>query len=161
MKLVSSASFTIRVNGDHRGYFPWNERYQGRRPSLTLFVHFGYGNSHSDVFGLKPSMDKSTSYLGDVVRHNRLEILKILLFKLGSLPVKYLGVPQISTKLFHNDCLGLIDKVRKRIMDWKNKWLSFAGRLQLINFVLSSNSVYWGFNASAVNFSCQGELKIT
>ncbi|KAJ9535522.1 hypothetical protein OSB04_un001343 [Centaurea solstitialis] len=95
------------------------------------------------VSGLKPSMEKSTCFLGNVVGINRKEILEVLPFKLGTLPVRYLGVPLISTKLFHRDCLVLIDKVKKRVLDWKNKWLSFAGRLQLINSVLSSISVYW------------------
>ncbi|KAJ9553884.1 LOW QUALITY PROTEIN: hypothetical protein OSB04_017929 [Centaurea solstitialis] len=89
------------------------------------------------VSGLKPSLEKSTCFLGN-------EILEILPFKLGSLPVRYLDVPLISTKLFHKDCLVLIDKVRKRVLDWKNKWLSFAGRLQLINSVLASiRSFLW------------------
>ncbi|KAJ9535397.1 hypothetical protein OSB04_un001487 [Centaurea solstitialis] len=129
MKCISSASFTVRVNGEHHDFFPAK-----RGDALMEF---------SASSGLKPSMMKSTSFLGNVVGVNREEILKILPFKLGTLPVRYLGVPLISTKLFHNDCLGLIDKVKRRIMDWKNKWLSFAGRLQLINSVLSSISVYW------------------
>ena len=43
----------------------------------------------SGVSGLKPSPGKSTSYLGDVLGHNRKEILKLLPFKLGVLPVRY------------------------------------------------------------------------
>ena len=49
----------------------------------------------------------------------------------------------MSTKLFHKDCERLIDKIKVRVLDWKNKSLSFAGRLQLINSVLSSIFVYW------------------
>ncbi|XP_023746183.1 uncharacterized protein LOC111894340 [Lactuca sativa] len=57
--------------------------------------------------------------------------------------MKYLGIPLISTKLFNRDCKGLIDKVKKRVNDWKNKSLSYAGRLQLISVVLASLPVYW------------------
>ncbi|GJT67199.1 putative reverse transcriptase domain, reverse transcriptase zinc-binding domain protein [Tanacetum coccineum] len=41
------------------------------------------------------------------------------------------------------DCKKLIDHIRSRINDWKNKSLSAAGRLQLIRSVLSSMHVYW------------------
>ncbi|GJY87332.1 RNA-directed DNA polymerase, eukaryota, reverse transcriptase zinc-binding domain protein [Tanacetum coccineum] len=37
----------------------------------------------------------------------------------------------------------LIDNVKKRIFDWKNKYLSYAGKLQLIASVMSSLNVYW------------------
>nr|GEU35244.1 hypothetical protein [Tanacetum cinerariifolium] len=43
-----------------------------------------------------------------------------------------------STVFFGNDCHVLIDKAWKRILDWKNKSLSFAGRLQLIRMIASS-----------------------
>ncbi|GJW77555.1 hypothetical protein Tco_0139237 [Tanacetum coccineum] len=41
------------------------------------------------------------------------------------------------------DCKALVDQAKNRIGDWKNKSLSFMGRLQLCNFVLSSMQVYW------------------
>ncbi|GJW72836.1 hypothetical protein Tco_0132206 [Tanacetum coccineum] len=59
------------------------------------------------------------------------------------LPVKYLGVPLISSRLLNKDCKILVEKARNRIGDWKNKSLSFAGRLQLCKSVISSMQVYW------------------
>nr|GEU98166.1 reverse transcriptase domain-containing protein [Tanacetum cinerariifolium] len=41
------------------------------------------------------------------------------------------------------DCNELIEKVQRRVNDWKNKSLSTAGRLQLIQSVVSSLHVYW------------------
>ncbi|GKC86271.1 hypothetical protein Tco_1141988 [Tanacetum coccineum] len=61
----------------------------------------------------------------------------------GRLPVKYLGVPLISSRLIYRDCKELIEKVQHRVQDWKNKFLSAAGRLQLIQSVISSLHVYW------------------
>ncbi|GJR83053.1 MACPF domain-containing protein CAD1 [Tanacetum coccineum] len=49
----------------------------------------------------------------------------------GELPVKYLGVPLISSRLLNRDCKVLVEKAKNRIGDWKNKSLSFARRLQL------------------------------
>ena len=69
--------------------------------------------------------------------------LKILPFKLGKLPMKYLGVPLITKKIGYKECKQLVDKVKSRIDDWRNKYLSYAGRLQLIASVLASLNVYW------------------
>nr|GEY63836.1 hypothetical protein [Tanacetum cinerariifolium] len=41
------------------------------------------------------------------------------------------------------DCKELIEKVKARVQDWKNKSLSFAGRIQLIKSVIGSMHIYW------------------
>lgn len=100
------------------------------------------------------------------------DILQQILFEEGSLPIKYLGVPLISSGLLHRDCKILIERVKNRIGDWKNKSLSFAGRLQLVISVLSSMHVYMSsvfiLPLSITNnlekllrdfLWCQGELK--
>ncbi|GJU04919.1 hypothetical protein Tco_1121349 [Tanacetum coccineum] len=43
----------------------------------------------------------------------------------------------------YRDCAELMERVKRRICDWKNKFLSFAGRAQLVRSVLSSMHVYW------------------
>ncbi|KAM0004605.1 putative reverse transcriptase zinc-binding domain-containing protein [Helianthus debilis subsp. tardiflorus] len=64
-------------------------------------------------------------------------------FQEGTLSVRYLGVPLISSRLVYNDCRVLIERMEKKIVNWVSKALSFAGRLQLINSVLSSMHIYW------------------
>ncbi|XP_071697482.1 uncharacterized protein [Rutidosis leptorrhynchoides] len=93
--------------------------------------------------GLVPSMPKSTTYFSNVSNALKSHILAMLPFEEGSLPVKYLGVPLVSTQLHYRDCKELVDVVSSRINNWKNKFMSFAGRLQLINSVLSSTQIYW------------------
>ncbi|GJT39899.1 hypothetical protein Tco_0939764 [Tanacetum coccineum] len=90
---------------------------------LFLFAH---GNVHSatvimealDEFrqasGLIPSLPKGTAYFCNVLNYVKLAILH-----------------------------ELIEKVKNRISDWKNKSLSAAGRLQLVQSVLASMHVYW------------------
>ncbi|GKB44569.1 hypothetical protein Tco_0889511 [Tanacetum coccineum] len=95
------------------------------------------------VFGLLPSMPKSTVFFGNVKDAAKSRILKVMRLTIGTLPVRYLGVPLISNRLFSKDCQLLIDKVRRRIMDWKNKTLSFASRLQLISSIIGSMQIYW------------------
>nr|GEX94858.1 hypothetical protein [Tanacetum cinerariifolium] len=62
-----------------------------------------------NVSGLTPSLPKSTAYFGNVLNHTKLSILQILLFDEGRLPVKYLGVPLVSSWLVFSDCEGLIE----------------------------------------------------
>ncbi|GJR77101.1 hypothetical protein Tco_0089466 [Tanacetum coccineum] len=95
------------------------------------------------VSGLSPSLPKSTVYFCNFLNHIKLAILQVLPFEEGRLPVKYLGVPLVPSRLVYNDCKELIEKVEGRINDWKNKSLSIAGRLQLVQSVIASMHVYW------------------
>ncbi|KAL8134215.1 hypothetical protein AgCh_009316 [Apium graveolens] len=94
--------------------------------------------------GLWPNNSKINIFFGNVPRDNKLLIHNILEFNVGTLPVRYFGVPLISSRLWINDCKPLIQKVRDKIDAWQNKWLNYAGRLQLATFILMSLQVYWG-----------------
>jgi hypothetical protein len=61
----------------------------------------------------------------------------------GKLPIRYLGVPLISSWLCAVDCDTLLEKITARINSWLSRNLSFAERLQLISSVLYSVQVYW------------------
>jgi hypothetical protein len=63
--------------------------------------------------------------------------------KEGKLPVRYLGVPLISSRLSYADCRGLLERITRRIDSWLCRNLSYAGRLQLLSSVLYSLQVYW------------------
>nr|KAJ0212804.1 hypothetical protein LSAT_V11C400156830 [Lactuca sativa] len=41
------------------------------------------------------------------------------------------------------DCKNLVERVKLKVNNWKNKTLSYAGRFQLISSVLASLPVYW------------------
>ncbi|GJR36050.1 RNA-directed DNA polymerase, eukaryota, reverse transcriptase zinc-binding domain protein [Tanacetum coccineum] len=99
----------------------------------------------SKVSGLHSNLGKSTIFCGSMDNISITSILNILLFKRGKLLVGYLEVPIVSKKLGVKDCKGLIDKVKTRVHDWKNKSLSYAGRAQLIASVLDFIQVYWAF----------------
>lgn len=93
--------------------------------------------------GLSPSPSKSQIFFSGCERTLREEIIQIVNFKEGFLPVRYLGVPLISTKLKSSDCAQLVERITKRIKSWTNKCLTYAGRAQLIQSVLFSLQVYW------------------
>lgn len=61
--------------------------------------------------------------------------MRILGFKERVLPVKYLGLPLISTKLRNEHYEDLISRITVRVSRWAVKTLSYAGIIQLVNSV--------------------------
>nr|GEU99311.1 zinc finger, CCHC-type [Tanacetum cinerariifolium] len=53
----------------------------------------------NSIFGLKPSMEKSLVFFGNVPDPIKAYIFEIMPFSIGSFPIKYLGVPFISSRL--------------------------------------------------------------
>lgn len=64
-------------------------------------------------------------------------------FSLGSLPVRYLGLPLLTKRMTRADYESLLEKIRSRIMSSTARFLSYAGRLQLIGSVLASITNFW------------------
>ncbi|XP_038997432.1 uncharacterized protein LOC120122379 [Hibiscus syriacus] len=93
--------------------------------------------------GLKLNASKCQIYVTGIPAEQISFIREFTGFNLGTLPVRYLGVPLVTRKLVVNDCQALIDKLREKLSLWANKHLSFARRLQLIRSVLLSISNYW------------------
>ncbi|GKB24098.1 putative reverse transcriptase domain, reverse transcriptase zinc-binding domain protein [Tanacetum coccineum] len=151
MACVTSASFSIYINGNFHGYFKGKRGLRQGDPLLpylftlvmeilTLIlqrrVHDLFIFGHGDL-------ESARVIMASLDEFKKMAILNILPFAKGELPVNYLGVPLISSRLLNRDCKVLVEKARNRIGDWKNKSLSFAGRLQLCKSVISSMQVYW------------------
>nr|GEX07089.1 RNA-directed DNA polymerase, eukaryota, reverse transcriptase zinc-binding domain protein [Tanacetum cinerariifolium] len=100
-------------------------------------------NEFSSVSGLLPNLNKSTIFFGSIDEGLKRELLQILPLRMGSLLMRYLGVPLIEKKLGVKNCKCIMDNVEKRINNYRNKLLSYAGRIQLIASVLSSLHQYW------------------
>lgn len=120
--------------------------------NLMMFCHGDLKNveiikdtieEFSKYLSLHPIMGKSTIFLGIIGEQSRAEILNINPFKIGELPMRYLGVPLLAKCLSVTDYQLLIEKVKGKVNDWKNRSLSYAGRIQLIAFVLSVMQIYW------------------
>lgn len=72
---------------------------------LTSVIHIQDALTEFQALsGLAPSPGKSSIFFSGVSFNSRLAILNVLGFQEGTLPVRYLGVPLISTKLKASDC---------------------------------------------------------
>nr|GEV54699.1 RNA-directed DNA polymerase, eukaryota, reverse transcriptase zinc-binding domain protein [Tanacetum cinerariifolium] len=81
------------------------------------------------ISGLNLNMGKTTVFFRNLKYQVKRDILSILPFKVGSFPVTYLGVPFISKQIGINDCKRLLNKVKDKVLNWKNKMLTYAGGL--------------------------------
>lgn len=92
--------------------------------------------------GLHISKEKSVLFLsGSCIQ--RALIFQSLGFKEGQFPIRYLGVPLLDRRLQYSDCSKLLDTLKSKITGWRNRLLSFAGRMELIKFVLYSSGTDW------------------
>lgn len=95
------------------------------------------------VSGLKTNLQKSEIYFFCVEQNVKSRIMKIMGFKEGTLPVKYLALPLISSRMKKEYCQEHISKITSRIQSWNVKTVPYGGRLQVVISVLSSMQVYW------------------
>lgn len=93
--------------------------------------------------GLKICMEKSTLFMAGINTQRQEEILYQFPFESGKLPVRYLGLPSLTKNMTISDYLPLIEKIRKQISSWTNRFLSYAGRLHLIKSVITSLTNFW------------------
>ncbi|KAL2246368.1 UNVERIFIED_CONTAM: hypothetical protein Sindi_2905000, partial [Sesamum indicum] len=93
--------------------------------------------------GLRLNVQKSHLIISRSAQGLREEMLEALGFQEGLLPLRYLGLPLLSSRLTIADCQPLLVKIDKCIAGWEGMTLSYAGRVQIIKSVLMSLSFYW------------------
>lgn len=77
------------------------------------------------------------------MNQNESNDLASLGFTLGSLPIRYLGLPLMHRKLRITDYRPLLDKLNACFTAWSTKALSYAGRKQLMSSVIYGSINFW------------------
>ncbi|XP_039037529.1 uncharacterized protein LOC120174872 [Hibiscus syriacus] len=106
---------------------------------LLLFCH----GSLDSVVGVVSFLDKfyeisglrlnatKTGFFTCGISEDKVELIQRATgFRIGQLPVRYLGVPLVTRKLTSKDCSALLVKIKDKIDKWSNRKLSYGGRLQ-------------------------------
>ncbi|GLT50497.1 hypothetical protein SLA2020_239800 [Shorea laevis] len=95
------------------------------------------------ISGLRVNYKKSELFCCGLPAADVQQLVNRFGFKLGVLPVRYLGVLLITGKLTYKDLQPLIAKITDRMSSWSAKHLSFVGRLQLISSVIQGMTTFW------------------
>jgi mannosylglycoprotein endo-beta-mannosidase len=93
--------------------------------------------------GLVTNTEKSAVYPIRCEGLDLQHIMEAFQCPVGSFPCKYLGLPLHARAIRRVDIQPLIDKMGGKLAAWKGRLLNKAGRLRLVNSVLSSLPTYF------------------
>ena len=118
----------------------------------TFFIQRSWAAAHtlstmmdifSDFSGLQLNRAKS-SFIGFELSQEELAgCSRILATPIGTLPIRYLGVPLVDRRLRIQDWHPVIEKVETRLAGWRARLLSRGGRLVLLKAVLAAIPTYF------------------
>ncbi|XP_074306573.1 uncharacterized protein LOC141641826 [Silene latifolia] len=89
---------------------------------------------------------KSNLYFGGVASQVKALIINTTGYVEGAFPVRYLGIPLFSSRLTQTHFQPLLDKIKDRISHWANHFLSYSGKIALINSIIFGLQNFWGMS---------------
>lgn len=95
-----------------------------------------------NLSGLKINYDKCELVPINLGEAKSKILSQIFCCKIGSFPLKYLGVPLHYLKLRREDLQPIIDKIIKRICGWRGRLLSYEAKLVLLQTCIASIPTY-------------------
>lgn len=145
-KAWSQWLFSLPINADPSNKFPIIQHADDtililKASQRELYCLKGLVQSFSDSTGLRVNYTKSQMVPLNLHQEQALNLANTFGCQLGSLPFTYLGLPLGTTKPRVEDYMPLMDKTEKRLTS-TSSFLTQAGRLQLVNSVLSSLPTY-------------------
>lgn len=110
--------------------------------ALDLVITMDIIRIFGEAAGLKVNMAKSSIFPIHCTAENLDTIHNLLPCVVANFPCKYLGVPLSLKKLGRQHFQPFIDKIADRLPCWKADLLTRAGRLIIVQTVLSSMNIY-------------------
>lgn len=96
-----------------------------------------------EISGLAISPQKSCLFSAGLTSAETSDLVASSGIPQGFLPMSYLGLPLNTKKLSLINCDPLLQKIKSKLSSWTTKYLSFAGRLQLLSSVISGIINFW------------------
>ncbi|XP_058783399.1 uncharacterized protein LOC131658081 [Vicia villosa] len=97
----------------------------------------------SESTGLEVNPYKCNMFCSGMDEETMRKIISLSGFSVGSLPVRYLGIPLTCKKPSIAQYLPLIERIVGKIRHWTTKLLSTTGRIQLVKSVTTAVAQYW------------------
>ena len=132
----SAAKIRVSLYADDAAVF-LNPVKEDVKMALQILEVFGQAS------GLQVNLEKSAVYPIRCENLNMEEFLQPLGCQVSSFPCKYLGLPLSERRLKRVDIQPLFDKVAAKLPAWKGKLINRAGRLKLVNAVLTAVPIYF------------------
>ncbi|CAN6246948.1 unnamed protein product [Urochloa humidicola] len=131
-----AAKFRTSLYADDAAIFlnPVKEEVQTVSQILQLF---------GEASGLVTNMNKSAVYPIRCENINVQEVMEGFQCQIKEFPCTYLGLPLHFRQLHRVEIQPLVEKLANRLPSWKGRFLNRAGRLKLLNTVLSSMPTYF------------------
>lgn len=107
--------------------------------------------------GLAVNIEKTSLFSAGLKPHELELIKQATNLSIGSLPIRYLGVPLCTKKMSLLQCVSLIQSIKSKLHFWTVRSLSFAGRLQLLSTVIAGIINFWS-NAFILPKGCISEI---
>ena len=141
-----------------QGYIHYHPKTSGIALSHLMFaddVMIFFDKSEASLHGINEALDDFASWSGLHMSKEKTQLFHAGLshldceaiqrhgFPLGSLPIRYLGLPLMHRRLRVSEYEPLIQKVACRFKSWAVKMLSYAERAQLIASVISGIINFW------------------
>eukprot|EP00253_Pinus_taeda_P023228 PITA_23228 len=96
----------------------------------------------AEASGLEINRDKSCVFIFNAVDQVKAHLIRLLGFRRGEFPTKYLGnILDFTSKKMKN-WQGITDKLSNKVANWAFRTLNIAGRIVLAIFVLQAIPVY-------------------
>jgi len=105
---------------------------------ITLDILQLFGNAS----GLTTNLQKSSVLPIQCNEDDKLVLQKSLSCQVSEFPCKYLGVPLSPYKLTKAQAQPIVEKIADRLPSWKADLLTKAGRMILVQYVLTSMLIY-------------------